>query len=68
MGKYGEIIMAAHWIKEKCCYYCEHFYEPYRADLGVRAECMIDQEDDPNPVMVCDKFEPNLIYEQIAVT
>jgi hypothetical protein len=60
--------MSVRWITEKCCFYCKNYHEPDRADLGARAECTAEQEDDPEPVMACDKFEPNLIYEQIART
>jgi hypothetical protein len=34
-------------------------------DQGTRPECVAEQEDDPEPLMVCEKFEPNLLYDQI---
>jgi hypothetical protein len=65
-GKHREAIMSVRWIKTKCCYYCKYWVEPNPVDMGKRPECVADQEDDPEPVMTCDKFEPNLLYEQIS--
>jgi hypothetical protein len=59
--------MTVKWVKVKCCFYCRHFHKADWVELekGGRDECLLGEEDDPEPLMVCEWFQPNLLYETV---